>query len=73
MALDLRGIEKAAKEQGWRMTRTSKGHLGFYPPDRTKRPCISSGTPSDVRAIRNLLACLKRSGLMWPWPTGGTP
>jgi hypothetical protein len=38
------------------------------PPDATKQIVIGSGTPGDQRAIKNLLANLKRQGFIWPWP-----
>ena len=69
--MDLRQIAKAAKEQGWREDRTKSGHPRFWPPDRTKKPCTFSGTPGDVRAIRNFLTCMKHSGLVWPPPGKG--
>lgn len=70
--MDLRDLEKAAKDQGWEVGRTKKGHPKFVPPDRTKKIVVGSGTPSDWRAIMNLLAELKRQGLIWPWPPPGT-
>lgn len=66
--MDLRGIEKAAREQGWDVGRTTKGHRRFVPPDPTKKICIFSGTPGDRRAIHNFLADLRRQGFTWPWP-----
>ncbi len=66
--MDLRDIEKAAREQGWTVGRTKKGHPVFYSPDKAQPPIYGSGTPGDWRAIRNLLANLKRAGLIWPWP-----
>jgi predicted RNA binding protein YcfA (HicA-like mRNA interferase family) len=66
--MDLRDIERAAQEQGWEVGRTGKGHPRFVPPDKTKRIVVGSGTPSDWRALRNLLADLKREGFIWPWP-----
>lgn len=66
--MDIRKIEKAAREQGWEVGRTKKGHLKFVPPDPSKNIVIGSGAPSDQRAIRNLLAELKRQGFIWPWP-----
>lgn len=66
--MDMREIEKAAKEQGWTVSLTTKGHKKFLSPDKTKPPVYGSGTPSDVRSIKNLLAELKRKGLIWPWP-----
>jgi hypothetical protein len=68
MALELRDLEKAAKAQGWIVTRTKKGHPRFIPPDPAKPICTFSGTPGDVRAIWNFLSQLRRSGFIWPWP-----
>lgn len=69
--MDLKRIIGAAKDQGWREERTTKGHLRLVPPDRTKPACVFSGTPGDVRAIRNFLAACRRSGLVWPPPGKG--
>jgi len=63
---DQRDIEKAAREQGFRIGRTKKGHPVFYPPDPRMGPVFGSGTPSDVRSVRNLLAKLRHAGLVWP-------
>jgi len=65
--MDLRDIERAAAEQGWKIDRTARGHPRFTPPDRTDEIIVGSGTPSDVRALRNLLARLKRAGLVYPY------
>ncbi len=64
----VKDLEKAAREQGWRVTRTTKGHWQFWPPDRRIPPATFAGTPSDWRAIRNLIADLRRKGFVWPWP-----
>jgi len=64
--MDLRDIEKAARAQGWTVTRTSKGHPKFIPPDPSQHIVIGSGTPSDQRALRNLIAELRRQGFVWP-------
>jgi hypothetical protein len=69
--VDLRDVEKAAKQQGWRVDRTTKGHVKFTPSDPTVPPEVFSGTPSDWRAIHNLLAALKRKGFLWPPPGKG--
>ena len=66
--MDIRKIEKAAREQGWGVWKTKKGHRKFVPPDQTKQVVIGYGTPGDQRAIKNLLANLKRQGFTWPWP-----
>lgn len=71
MALEYRDIEQAAREQGWRPDRTTKGHPRLWPPDASKPPCVFSGTPGDVRAIKNFLSQCRRKGLIWPWPPRG--
>jgi hypothetical protein len=65
--MDYRQIEKAAREQGWRVARTRKGAM-FYPPDPEREAVTVHGTPSDRRALNNFLARMRRSGLVWPWP-----
>lgn len=65
--MDLRDIEKAARDQGWRVERTKKGHPVFYPADPARHPIVTSGTPGDQRSLRNLLSELKAAGLVWPW------
>jgi predicted RNA binding protein YcfA (HicA-like mRNA interferase family) len=64
--IDLRDFEKAAKRQGWTISRTRRGHVVFTPPDVTVPPAVHSGTPGDQAALRNLLADLRRKGLVWP-------
>ncbi len=66
--MDPRKIIKAAQEQGWEVGKTKKGHWKFVPPDPNRQIVIGSGTPGDQRAVRNLLAELKRQGFIWPWP-----
>lgn len=65
--MDLRDIIDAAKEQGFRVNQLKSGHWAFYAPDRSKHPVFFSGTPGDVRAIRNLLGKLRNVGFIWPW------
>jgi len=69
--MDLRDIEQAAEEQGWRIGRTSKGHHVLYAPDVGKGFVVFSGTPGDRKAIHHSLAQLKRRGFIWPWPPKG--
>jgi hypothetical protein len=68
--MDLRDIIEAAEDQGFRVESSKKGHPIFYPPDKSKSPVVGSGTASDVRAIRNLLARLKAAGLVFPLNRG---
>jgi hypothetical protein len=65
--MDLPDIEKAARDQGWRVERTRKGHPVFYPPDPSRHPIVTSGTPGDQRSLRNVLSELRAAGLIWPW------
>ncbi len=61
---DLKGIVQAAEEQGWRVEQRSGGHLFFYAPDG-KNIVTSGSTPSDHRALRNLVTQLRRYGFEW--------
>jgi hypothetical protein len=66
--MNLRDIEETALEQGFRVGRTMRGHPVFHPPDPRHPPVYGSGTPGDRRAIVNLLAALRRAGLVFPRP-----
>lgn len=57
----------AAKNQGWKVDRTERGHVRATSPV-TGDACIASGTPGDVRAVKNFLACLYRNGFEYPTP-----
>jgi hypothetical protein len=50
--------------QGWRVKTTKKGHLMFLAPDGVGS-LTTGGTPSEHRAIDNLLAALRRYGFKW--------
>ena len=65
--MDLNKIRKAARDQGWEVAPTRKGHWAFTSPDG--QTYIASGTPGDVRSLRNTVAALVRMGLDWPPPT----
>jgi hypothetical protein len=64
---EFKDIRKEARRQGWREQPTKKG-INFIPPDPAKPIVNWHGTPSDWRAVRNLLAQMKGSGFMWPPP-----
>lgn len=66
--VDFRDIKRAAEQQGWTVRQTNKGHWQFLAPAPSKAIVVSGGTPSDRRAIHNLLSGLKREGFIWPWP-----
>lgn len=61
---ELKEIVKAAEEQGWRAKTTKKGHLMLFAPDGINK-VTASGTPSDHRALDNLLSNLRRYGFTW--------
>ena len=65
--MDLRDIVKAAEEQGWNVAVSKKGHPLFVPPDKRFAQIPFSGTPGDVRAIRNLISRMRQAGFIWPW------
>ena len=54
-------IKEAIKKQGWRVEVTKGSHIKFIAPDGS---CMfASGTPSDHRARKGMLADLRRRGL----------
>lgn len=57
-------MEKAARQQGWGVSRNKKGHWVFKSPDKNVPLIVHSGTPSDHRAVKNLDAMLRRNGLV---------
>ena len=61
---DFRDIVKEAEAQGWRLERTSKGHVKMIPPDKGP-PVFTSGTPGDYRALKNFLGKLRRRGFVY--------
>lgn len=69
MASDWKKVLKAAKEQGWVEQEVKKG-ARLVPPDPNKDMVVIHKTPSDVRAIRNTIAEMRRQGFVWPWPPG---
>jgi len=54
-------VISAATAQGWRHSRTTSGHHQFYSPNK-QDIIVTSGTPSDARAMDNFLAAMKRAG-----------
>jgi predicted RNA binding protein YcfA (HicA-like mRNA interferase family) len=61
---ELKEIVKAAEEQGWRVKTTKRGHSMFLAPDGINK-VTAGGTPSDHRAVANLLGDLRRYGFKW--------
>lgn len=68
--MDTKQILKAARQQGWTVGTTNRGHIVFWTPDQDPdrdRPAVTSGgTPSDHRAVLNLAAQLRKAGLVLP-------
>jgi len=59
---DFRDILAAAKTQGWKTVQTNRGHYKFLAPNG-KDMVHTAGSPSDMRAIKNLTARLRQRGL----------
>lgn len=56
----MRQIEKALTAQGWRIVETTKGKA-YYSPDGVHIVQVHR-TPSDRRALNNVIAELRRKG-----------
>lgn len=61
MHRELRALARAAERQGWSVERTRNNHLKWKPPQG--QYYVSSSTPSDHRALRNIRAHLIQRGL----------
>ncbi len=61
---DTRKMLAAAKEQGFTVETTRRGHLRVWQGDRLIT--TFAGTASDWRSARNALAALRRAGFVWP-------
>lgn len=67
----LKPYVKAAEAAGWLVETRKNGHVYFVPPKGTKYgtsdelagPVKASATPSDRRAMKNMVADLRRRGL----------
>jgi len=66
MAKDFKDIRKEAEKQGFTVELTRGSHWKFIPPDETLPIVHAAGTPSDRRALDNLIGRLRKSGLAWP-------
>jgi len=59
---DIKRIIQEAKDQGFTVSKSKSGHIKWHAPDG-KSIVVSSGTPSDSRAMANMKSRLKRVGL----------
>lgn len=55
-------ILRAARRQGWKVSRCRNSHWRLVPPDPEAGIIHAGSTDSDVRARRNLLAAMRRTG-----------
>ncbi len=60
---ELDAMIQAAWTAGWMCSKTRSGHVMCYPSERTIKPVLVAGTPSDHRTIPNTRAEFRRSGL----------
>lgn len=58
---EYRPLVKKARKAGWVVELSGKNHLKFCPPKGS--PVFTSNTPSDGRAIKNLVSLLRKRGL----------
>jgi hypothetical protein len=63
-AKEVKEIIRAARRQEWRVKTTKRGHVQFFAPDG-ESIVTSSGTPSDPRALANLIAQLRKYEFDW--------
>lgn len=64
MDKDARKVLKEAERQGFEVGTTKRGHPIVHKDGAFV--ATYSGTPGDVRAIRNFIAQLRRHGFRWP-------
>jgi len=64
MPKDIKQLKRLAEEQGWTVEITSKSHLRFLPPDKTKPQVFMSGETCSHAGFRNGLSQLRRAGLV---------
>ena len=67
MDKDTRNVLAEAKRQGFTVRTTSRGHGQVRNADG-QVVAVFSGTPGDVRALRNGIAQLRKAGFVWPPP-----
>lgn len=61
---DLKKILAEAERQGWRVQLLKSGHYRLYAPDG-KSIVHAASTPSDHRAVDNMIAQMRAYGFTW--------
>lgn len=70
--MDLDDVVREARRQNFTVEPTRNQHLRFTPPDKSRQPVTTGGTPSDKRALQNLISDLRRyAGFVWDRRNGG--
>jgi hypothetical protein len=59
---EIKQLVRKLEQQGWRVELGGGGHYKAFPPDVTKPMVTFASTPSDHRALRNIISMLRRSG-----------
>jgi hypothetical protein len=62
---DTKKVLAEAERQGFTVRTTSRGHAQVHNADG-QVVAVFSGSASDVRALRNGIAELRRAGFVWP-------
>lgn len=57
---EMRKLLREYRHLGWTVEYTRSSHLKLYPPGRTDKFVVVSGTPGNSRAIVNIRSDLKR-------------
>lgn len=66
MDKDTRKVLREAERQGFEVRTSKTGHPMIYRSGAFVAK--ASSTPGDRRALRNLIAALRRAGFRWPPP-----
>lgn len=67
--MDRRAVFKELRNQGWSLEKTKNNHWKITNP--AGRSCFTGSTPGDKRAVRNLMADLRRLGFSYETDTKG--
>ena len=62
---EVRELIEEARRQGWRIETLRSGHTMMYAPDGEGKVPVA-GTPSDRRALKNVISRMRRHGFEWP-------